>query len=189
MAKLQEKVPFAILMRAHAHAGVCTQRAELTTQLEELTAYHTWLKKGSKGKAPKFSSEEEQAKKRSTGVLLLSQSLLIAHWFVLALGHPTDPAKIQGQLEKLEERLAALETQITQKDEGKTVALGTSKINYMDPRITVSWCKALEVSRDLRFSCHNSIVCRLKVPLEKVFPKTLSEKFPWAMEVLSDWKF
>ncbi len=27
----------------------------------------------------------------------------------------------------------------------KTVALGTSKINYMDPRITVAWCKRNEV--------------------------------------------
>jgi hypothetical protein len=27
----------------------------------------------------------------------------------------------------------------------KTVALGTSKINYLDPRITVAWCKTHEV--------------------------------------------
>lgn len=31
------------------------------------------------------------------------------------------------------------------KDDLKTVALGTSKINYMDPRITVAWCKLHEV--------------------------------------------
>ncbi len=31
------------------------------------------------------------------------------------------------------------------KDELKTVALGTSKINYLDPRITVAWCKLHEV--------------------------------------------
>ena len=31
------------------------------------------------------------------------------------------------------------------KDDLKTVALGTSKINYMDPRITVAWCKRHEV--------------------------------------------
>jgi len=29
--------------------------------------------------------------------------------------------------------------------EGKNLALGTSKINYMDPRITISWCKSHEV--------------------------------------------
>ena len=28
------------------------------------------------------------------------------------------------------------------KDEGKTTALSTSKINYIDPRISVAWCKA-----------------------------------------------
>lgn len=31
------------------------------------------------------------------------------------------------------------------KEELKTVALGTSKINYLDPRITVAWCKRNEV--------------------------------------------
>ncbi|KAL2330551.1 hypothetical protein Fmac_018132 [Flemingia macrophylla] len=34
--------------------------------------------------------------------------------------------------------------QIT-KEDLKTVALGTSKINYLDPRITVAWCKRHEV--------------------------------------------
>ena len=31
------------------------------------------------------------------------------------------------------------------KDETKNVSLGTSKINYNDPRITVAWCKRHEV--------------------------------------------
>ena len=34
---------------------------------------------------------------------------------------------------------------IRNKDENKEVALGTSKINYMDPRISVAWCKRNEV--------------------------------------------
>ena len=51
------------------------------------------------------------------------------------------------------------------------VSLGTSKINYMDPRITVAWCK------------------RNEVPIERVFAKTLREKFVWAMNVAPDWRF
>lgn len=31
------------------------------------------------------------------------------------------------------------------KEDLKTVALGTSKINYLDPRITVAWCKRHDV--------------------------------------------
>jgi len=57
------------------------------------------------------------------------------------------------------------------KDETKEVALGTSKINYMDPRITIAWCKEKEV------------------PVEKVFAKSVLEKFPWAMEVPPTWRF
>ena len=57
------------------------------------------------------------------------------------------------------------------KDENKAVALGTSKINYMDPRITAAWCKATET------------------PIEKCFPQTLIKKFPWALGVPSTWRF
>jgi DNA topoisomerase-1 len=30
---------------------------------------------------------------------------------------------------------------LQKKNEGKEIALGTSKTNYNDPRISVSWCK------------------------------------------------
>jgi len=57
------------------------------------------------------------------------------------------------------------------KEDLKTVALGTSKINYLDPRITVAWCK------------------RAEVPIEKVFNKSLMSKFHWAMDVELEWRF
>lgn len=53
----------------------------------------------------------------------------------------------------------------------KTVALGTSKINYLDPRITVAWCK------------------RNEVPIEKVFNRALFTKFLWAMDCSPDFRF
>ena len=48
-----------------------------------------------------------------------------------------------------------METDIKARDDNKEVALGTSKINYMDPRISVAWCK------------------RCEIPIDKVFAKTL----------------
>ena len=57
------------------------------------------------------------------------------------------------------------------KSENKTVSLTTSKINYMDPRVSVAWCK------------------RHEMPVEKVFPSSIRDKFPWAMMVKSDWTF
>ena len=41
----------------------------------------------------------------------------------------------------------------------------------MDPRITAAWCKKVEL------------------PIERVVQKTLLDKFPWAMDVKSTWKF
>ncbi|KAL0835154.1 hypothetical protein Bca101_087043 [Brassica carinata] len=64
-----------------------------------------------------------------------------------------------------------MEHDMQTKEDLKTVALGTSKINYMDPRITVAWCK------------------RNEVPIEKMFTKTLQEKFTWAMDVEPDFRF
>jgi len=79
--------------------------------------------------------------------------------------------KVEEAIKKLTDRIKASKLQIIDRDEGKEVALGTSKINYLDPRITAAWCKIHDV------------------PVEKLFSKTLIVKFPWAMEVEQDWKF
>lgn len=47
--------------------------------------------------------------------------------------------KKKKQLERLQEQLQKLELQETDKDENKTIALSTSKLNYLDPRISVAW--------------------------------------------------
>ena len=65
-----------------------------------------------------------------------------------------------------QEQLNKMETQAVDKEENKTIALGTSKLNYLDPRITVAWCKKFEV------------------PLEKVYTKTHRDKFRWAIEMV-----
>lgn len=76
-----------------------------------------------------------------------------------------------NRIRKKEEQLAKLQVQERSKDELKTVALGTSKINYLDPRITIAWCK------------------RSEVPIEKIFNKSLLSKFHWAMEVEPEFRF
>ena len=84
---------------------------------------------------------------------------------------PASVEAIENQLSKIKETISKLKTQALDKEENKTVALGTSKINYMDPRISVVFCKTFEL------------------PIEKVYTKTLLNKFPWAMECDLDWKF
>ncbi len=58
---------------------------------------------------------------------------------------PTDRTRIKKAIQKLDERIKNRKVEIEQKDELKTIALGTSKINYMDPRITAAWCKKHDV--------------------------------------------
>ncbi|XP_061166608.1 DNA topoisomerase I, mitochondrial-like isoform X2 [Saccostrea echinata] len=80
--------------------------------------------------------------------------------------------KRKAQLERLEEQLTKLEVQATDKEENKEIALGTSKLNYLDPRISVAWCKKWEV------------------PVEKIYNKTQREKFRWAIDMAeADFEF
>ena len=89
-----------------------------------------------------------------------------------------DKAKKVPTVESLDKKLDAtrarvrkIEVQLASKEELKQVALGTSKINYMDPRITIAWCK------------------RNEVPIEKVFNKSLLTKFFWCMDVEPGFKW
>ncbi|TGZ79583.1 hypothetical protein EX30DRAFT_79037 [Ascodesmis nigricans] len=72
--------------------------------------------------------------------------------------------KIEEQIKKMDEKIKKAEMENHVKDENKTIALGTSKLNYIDPRLTVMFCNK-----------HN-------VPLDKFFPKTMRDKFKWAIE-------
>ena len=82
-----------------------------------------------------------------------------------------DDKNQKKKLTALKERAAKLAIQMEMKEELKTVSLGTSKINYLDPRITLSWCK------------------RHEVPPPTVFTKALIDKFHWAMDCDMDFKF
>merc|ERR1719481_1957313 len=73
--------------------------------------------------------------------------------------------KKKKAVERLMEQFSKLETQVIDKEENKTIALGTSKLNYLDPRISVAWCKKYDV------------------PIEKVYNKTQRSKFQWAIDM------
>ncbi|KAK1636544.1 eukaryotic DNA topoisomerase I [Colletotrichum phormii] len=81
--------------------------------------------------------------------------------------------KLVEQAKKIDDRVKTLELQAADRDGNKEVALSTSKINYIDPRLTVVFAKKFDV------------------PIEKFFSKTLREKFSWAIKSVEDddWEF
>ncbi|VDL99885.1 unnamed protein product [Schistocephalus solidus] len=80
--------------------------------------------------------------------------------------------KLKKRLATLKEQLLKLQVQATDRDENKDIALSTSKLNYLDPRITIAWCR------------------KLNVPVEKVYNKTQRDKFQWAIQMTTeDFKF
>ncbi|KAG9248889.1 hypothetical protein BJ878DRAFT_486444 [Calycina marina] len=82
--------------------------------------------------------------------------------------------KFYTSVEKLDAKVNSILLSAEDREGNKEVALGTSKINYIDPRLTVVFAK------------------RFNVPIEKFFSKTLREKFNWAIESVNDeadWEF
>ncbi|KAF2200199.1 hypothetical protein GQ43DRAFT_84080 [Delitschia confertaspora ATCC 74209] len=80
--------------------------------------------------------------------------------------------KFEAQIDKLNQRIENMRIQMEDKEDNKEVALGTSKINYIDPRLTVVFSK------------------KFNVPIEKFFSKTLREKFDWAIKSVDEnWEF
>ena len=86
-------------------------------------------------------------------------------------GAPKNANACKTQISKLRERVQKEEIKMQTREDNKSVALGTSRINYMDPRITISWCKMKDV------------------PIEKIFQSNLQAKFNWAMNNDPEWKF
>jgi len=77
--------------------------------------------------------------------------------------------KTDKQKERIENQIKKYKTDL----EGAkgNISLSTSKVNYIDPRIVIAWCK------------------RVEMPIEKIYTKTSLTKFTWAMQIESEWKF
>ncbi|KAL4778852.1 hypothetical protein BJX76DRAFT_342313 [Aspergillus varians] len=91
---------------------------------------------------------------------------------VEAEGRGPTVEKLEAAITKINQRVENMELQAQDKEDNKEVALGTSKINYIDPRLTAVFSK------------------RFDVPMEKFFSKSLREKFEWAIKSVDEnWEF
>ena len=80
-------------------------------------------------------------------------------------------ANKKERIDKLRKKIDELKAKKNIKVDLKGVALGTSKTNYIDPRITVAFIKKHGLSPD------------------KIYTKPLQEKFFWAFQVDENFKF
>ncbi|KAL7669458.1 hypothetical protein ACOME3_010113 [Neoechinorhynchus agilis] len=117
----------------------------------------------------KMSQKEENVRKREEAFVLARD----AYNADLAVGRSTKTSekKLQSakiQLDKANEMLEKVRVQAEEKEANKQIALGTSKLNYLDPRISVAWCK------------------KFNVPIEKIFSKAQRDKFKWAIHMADE---
>ncbi|KAG4107610.1 hypothetical protein H8356DRAFT_1268700 [Neocallimastix lanati (nom. inval.)] len=114
-------------------------------------------------KKAKLEKDNEKRKKEGKELLTLED--------VEKKKHQPSLERLQKQYDVLSKRIKAQQLLLIDKDENKTTALGTSKINYIDPRISAAWCY------------------KYNVPIEKIFNKSLRNKFKWAVEVDENFVF
>jgi len=81
----------------------------------------------------------------------------------LKVNRSTEKNKLK--IKKINLKLKKLKAKKELKLELKNISLGTSKINYIDPRITIAWIKKYDF------------------PIEKIFSETLRDKFKWAFDI------
>lgn len=74
-------------------------------------------------------------------------------------------------IEKIREKIKNIKSKKELTKEMKNISLSTSKANYIDPRITVAFMK------------------KHKLDVDKIFSKTLKEKFKWAFDVDENYSF
>ena len=78
---------------------------------------------------------------------------------------------LRERIKNIDFKIKLLKSKKSSKIEMKSVSLGTSKINYIDPRITIAFLKK-----------HN-------IDINKLFTKTLQQKFKWAFDIDENYKF
>eukprot|EP00924_Labyrinthula_sp_SR-Ha-C_P004912 snap_masked-scaffold_1-processed-gene-16.43-mRNA-1 protein AED:0.00 eAED:0.00 QI:0/-1/0/1/-1/1/1/0/737 len=155
----------------------------LKRQLKELKSYLSKRKKGENiilkdeekfvkmenSLNKKFNTEKKKATKEYKEALRAFQieKRKANHMFTRQPSVANLQTRIGNWKKKLDNQILVKKN----KDDNKTVALTTSKVNYMDPRISVAWAK------------------RNDVPIEKIFTAVLRDKFPWAMSESTEYKF
>lgn len=108
---------------------MAAQLEQLKQQLGELKQMEAHIAKG-KSKLIKLKSESEKDDDAA-------QKKAEAHLF------PRTPTaeQVAKKIDAWKKKIQSLAMRLQDKTDNKEVALGTSKLNYMDPRISVAWCK------------------------------------------------
>ena len=165
--KLQifENVNLAIAKKLNHQKNISASFKDQTAKLKE-----------NKAKAKEYLAKTEEKVKE--GLLKLSKEITAAKkvWTGKELQDKLDQLdikkeKLQERLNKAQLRVEAADIKIQQKTATANYALGTSKSAYFGPEIIFSWCKTFDV------------------PVNKIYSKTLQEKYSWAADIDQDyWK-
>ena len=101
----------------------------------------------------------------------LEKSMELIDNMIKKLKEKKSKTKNKDKIKSIDAKITILKMKKETKDKMKNVSLGTSKNNYIDPRIIFSFMK------------------RYNIPEDKLFNKALLSRFEWARNVKSDYVF
>lgn len=123
------------------------QLDQLKEQLQDLKKMQTFIQSGKsksiqlkQNVANENGDEKEKGDQKDLKDLLAKKAQ--SHLF------PKTPSleQVKKRSDAWKKKVNTLAIRLQDKSDNKQVALGTSKINYMDPRITVAWCKRVRLT-------------------------------------------
>jgi DNA topoisomerase-1 len=123
-----------------------TQMEKFTKQItdvqDEIKELHEHIKRLEQGKKPKKRGKKENGEDKPE--------------------FSTNMETCEKRVTTLKKKIRSLEIRQKVKDTTKEVSTSTSKVNYIDPRITIAWCK------------------KRGIDTRKIFAKQMRDKFSWA---------
>jgi len=84
---------------------------------------------------------------------------------------PQTEQACRKQMGTLKDRMIKVHAEMSTRESNKNISLSTARVNYMDPRITIAFCK------------------RTNLDIKHLFSTTIQSKFPWALAVGPDFQF
>jgi len=80
---------------------------------------------------------------------------------------PSSVESCEKKIEALEDRIKKIKLKRQDKVGQKEISISTSRVNYIDPRISIAWCN------------------KVGLDISRIFPKTLRDKFGWAIDYVA----
>ncbi|KAI9611857.1 hypothetical protein KEM48_004364 [Puccinia striiformis f. sp. tritici PST-130] len=126
-------------------------------------------KTSSEGEEDELGDKKKKKKKTATQIATEKFYALTPEERENKLSDELASMNYSKKLKNIDKEIFVAKALLKDRDDGKETSLGTSKTNYIDPRLSFAWARKFDVK------------------VNKIFAKTV--EFTWAASTPADWQF